>query len=273
MGKIFDAFEKRKKEKAIHTKNIIAENKTSEDTDNTKLEYFNEEKASAVQYNPKLVVITEPDSLEAENFKTLRAQILFPVEGKRRKIIMITSVFPGEGKTFVSANLAASIAQGINEHVLLVDCDLRKPHLHKMLSYSNTAGLSEHLVEKTPLENLIINTAIQKLSLLSAGRSARKPSELLASKEMKDFLVEVKERYDDRFIIVDSAPLQVTSEANILTNFVDGVLLVVRAGKTPKETIKKNIEKFGKDKIIGIVFNGYEQHLKRYEKYYKGYYQ
>jgi exopolysaccharide/PEP-CTERM locus tyrosine autokinase len=271
LGKIFDALEKQKKENIVVSNQFKTIDEGRRTTSKEVNETFKVQQVNA-KYNPKLVVLTQPGSIDSENFKTLRAQILFPKDGRRNRVIMVTSVFPGEGKTFVAANLAVSIAQGINEFVLMVDCDLRKPDLHKMVNAENSVGLSNYLLDKMPMNKLLLKTGIEKLTLLPAGKAIKKPSELLASNEMKDFLIEVRNRYEDRFVIVDAAPLGVTSEANILSNHVDGVVFVVRSGKTPKETVKKNLEKIEKDKIIGIVFNGYEQHLKPYGDYYKNYY-
>ena len=223
-------------------------------------------------FSPKLVTLSAPDSLDAENFKVLRAQILFAKDRQRPRLIMVTSVFPGEGKTFVSANLAASIAQGIDEHVLLVDCDLRRPDMHQMFGFSNTVGLSEYLRGEKELSDLFIRTKIKKLSILPAGRPTSNPSELLASNKMKSLLQEVKNRYDDRFIILDTAPSQVLAEANVLSKYVDGVIFIVRSQKTPRETIRKGIDVIGKENIIGVVFNGYQQTFRSYGQYYKKYY-
>lgn len=222
-------------------------------------------------FNSKLVVFTAPESYDAENFKILRAQIIFPKDGKRPRTIMITSAFPGEGKTFVAANLAASLAQGIDEYVLLIDCDLRRPTVHSMFGYSNREGLQEYLTGKRQLSDLFIKTKINKLSLLTAGRLSPNPSELLSSDMMKDFLEEVKGRYEDRFIIIDSPPSQFASEANVLAKRVDGIIFVIMSGKSPRKQIQRGIEFLGKEKILGIVFNGYSQTDKYYRKYDKEY--
>jgi len=223
MGKITDALERRKKEKAIKAAMLPIGRPQDKDRERAKLP-SSRDLIDRNNANPKLVVSSAPGSIDAENFKFLRAQILFPKNGERRRIIMVTSVFPGEGKTFVAANLAASIALGINEHVLLVDCDFRRPNLHDMLGYSNSEGLHEFLTRKKKLDELIILTKIDKLSILTAGSSSQNPSELLASMEMKDFLIEVRERYNDRFIVIDTAPIHVTSEASVVSNYVDGII-------------------------------------------------
>ena len=185
---------------------------------------------------------------------------------------MVTSAMPGDGKTFVASNLAVSIASGIDEYVLLVDCDLRRPDIHRMFGLSNAEGLREYLSGKKDLSELFIRTSIDKLSLLPAGNPPHNPSELLVSAAMKSFLEEIKDRYEDRFIIIDTAPSQVLTEANILANFVDGIIFVVKDQITPRETVQKAIENLGKDKVLGIVYSGHSQRYKSYGKYYKEYY-
>jgi protein-tyrosine kinase len=271
MGKISDALDRHNKEREIKTETIFPE-KHSEAPTQAPVLQVHKEIISQNDYDPKLVVITAPDSYEAENFKLLRAQIMFAKDRKRPRTIMITSSAPSEGKTFVSANLAVSIAEGIDEHVLLVDCDLRRPNLHQMFGLSSSYGLIEYLTGKKKLEELLIKTKINKLSLLQAGHSSNNTSELLASEAMKSFLEEIKNRYDDRIIVLDTAPSNVLAEANILSNFVDGIIFVIMAEKTPRELIRKAIAGLGKDKILGIVFNGQGQELKTYGKYYQKYY-
>jgi protein-tyrosine kinase len=271
MGKISDALDRHKKETEIKTETLIP-HKISESLEKGSALHVHKEIISQGNYDPRLVVVTAPDSYEAENFKLLRAQIMFAKDHKRPKTIMVTSATPGDGKTFVAANLAVSIASGIDEHVLLVDCDLRRPDIHKMFGISVSKGLHEHLEQGTNLEDLLIKTKINKLTLLPAGHPPHNPSELLASGAMISFLEEIRDRYDDRIIILDTAPSQVLAEANVLSNFVDGIVFVIRAEKTPKELISKAITALGKDKIFGIVFNGYSQEQKAYGKYYRKYY-
>jgi exopolysaccharide/PEP-CTERM locus tyrosine autokinase len=271
MGKISDAFERHKKERTIKTEPLPLKEPPTP-SEEKKGRTAPTDLIMSETYNPKLVTLSAPDSLDAENFKVLRAHILYAKERKRPRLIMVTSVLPGEGKTFVSANLAVSIAQGIDEHVLLIDCDLRRPNLHDMFRYSNTIGLSEYLRGEKELSDLFLRTKIQKLSMLPAGRSSSNASELLASNKMKELLHEVKNRYGDRFIILDTAPSQVLAEANVLSQYIDAVIFVVRAYKTPRETVQKGIEVIGKEKILGIVFNDYQQTSRTYGQYYKKYY-
>ncbi len=271
MGKISDALEKHQKERNIKVERMPIAPRV--ESGNAKPDILSPaEIAKRAKYSPKLVVVSAPESMDAENFKILRSQILFPKDGKKPRLIMVTSALPGEGKSFVAANLAASIALGFNEYVLLVDADLRRPNVHNMFGITGSRGLHEHLVEGVPLEDLLIKTNIGKLSILASGTPAPNPAELLASQMMRNFLDEVKNRYDDRYVIVDATPAQVTAEANVLSKYVDGILFVIMAEKAPREAILKSIENVGKEKIIGIVFNGYNQSYRGYRKYYKKYY-
>lgn len=271
MGKISTAFERYKKEKSMKVKRLPIGDRENLIKQGLKAPVPLE---SIIQngFNPKLVVLSAPESIDAENFRILKSQILFPKDGERPRTIMVTSAFPGEGKTFVAANLAASMALGIDEYVLLIDCDLRKPSLHEMFGYSSTEGLHEYLTGRRKLPDLIIRTRIEKLSMLAAGSSSPNPSELLSSTMMQEFLEEARGRYQDRFIIIDVPPSQVTAETNVLASYVDGIIFVVMAQKSPREIIQRSIENLGKEKILGIVFNGYSKAHKSYHKYYKKYY-
>ncbi|MFC1823069.1 polysaccharide biosynthesis tyrosine autokinase [Thermodesulfobacteriota bacterium] len=271
MGKITDALERRKKEKSLISETLPVKGgeKTVEEVSEAA---FAKEYCSLNECSEKMVVLSAPESVDTEIFKTLRARILFSKNHDKPQTLLITSTFPGEGKTFVAANLAVSVALGIDEYVLLVDCDLRHPGLHEMLGHTNKEGLKEHLNDNRPLEDLIVRTNIPKLSLLPAGRPPPNPTELLSSAIMESFLEEVRGRYPDRIIIIDSTPSLITSEASILARHVDGVVLVIMAQKAPKQAILKAVENVGSNKILGIVFNGYKEANKSYHKYYKKYY-
>jgi len=270
MGKLFDAIERHRKESVLDTGAGFAD----KDRNRKTREVLSVESAAGGQdVRQVLLGPSAYDSMDAENFRKLRAHILSAKNSENRlKCIMVTSAYPGEGKTFVAANLGVSIALGIDEHVLMVDCDLRNPHLHAMLDCPNGAGLHEHLVENIPLSELILRTRIDKLSLLPGGTLPCNPSELIASNLMEAFLEEVKSRYPDRYIVIDSTPSFITAEAQVLARKADGIILVVMAGKSPRKAVQKTIENLGSDKIIGVVFNGYDQPLNGYGKYYRGYY-
>lgn len=271
MGKIFDALEKSKKEKVIKVEPIPVSRPEPVVHKPAVMPVMESIKSNKV--DSKLIVIAAPDSYEAESFKLLRAQILFARDRERPRTIMVTSAMPGDGKTFVAANLAASIALGIDDHVLLVDCDLRRSNLHQMFGLSNRSGLNEYLKKEKELSDLLIRTSVNKLSFLPAGSMPNNPSELLASSDMKAFLEEVRDRYDDRYIILDTPPSQVLAESNVISNFVDGIIFVVRENITPRDTIQKAVASFSKDKLLGMVVNGHTQLQKNQAYYYKNYYQ
>jgi exopolysaccharide/PEP-CTERM locus tyrosine autokinase len=270
MGKFTDALEKHKKEKTIKVERL--DTKPDAAVFRGLESDYAKEFCSLHECDPKLVVLDAPDSLDSENFKILRSQILFSRNRERPRTILVTSSFPGEGKTFVSCNLAVSIAMGIDEYVLLVDCDCRRPGIHKMFGYENKEGLHEYLTGQKELPELIIGTEIKKLSLLPAGDVPPNPAELISSSTMGALVKELKDRYQDRFIVFDSTPSQVTSEANVLAKYVDGVIFVVLAQKSPSPAIQKAVNEIGREKILGLVFNGYSQAYKNYHKYYKKYY-
>jgi len=170
----------------------------------------------------------------------------------------VTSATSGEGKTFVSANLAAGLARELHAHVLLVDCDLRVPSLANLFGFSNELGLSDYLRDSRKIADLLLKTRIEKLSVLPGGNVPENPTELIGSKKMEDLIHELKLRYNDRYVIFDSTPLLATSESEVLSTLVDGIIIVVKAGVTPRETVKHAISSLEKEKILGFVLNHLE---------------
>jgi len=224
-----------------------------------------------------LVVHLQPNSFEAEQFKILRTNLLFPSSGKSPRSIMVTSAVPGEGKSFVAANLAISIAQSIQEYVLLIDCDIRRPCVHTRFGFDDIPGLSDYLTNGASISSLILKTQVNKLSILPGGKPPHNPSELLSSQHMSKLLEEVTERYSDRYIVIDSPPPKLTAESAALSRQVDGVLLVIEYGGTPRKMVLDLIEMMGKEKIIGVIFNKLDMRfpsyygLGKYRKYGKYY--
>jgi exopolysaccharide/PEP-CTERM locus tyrosine autokinase len=202
-----------------------------------------------------LIALKDPRSYESEQFKILRSNILFPVSGTAPQSILVTGAMPGDGKSFLSANLAVSLALHINKHVLLIDCDLRKPDLHRMFGFSQLPGLSEYLKGQQKLESLLVRTSVDKLTILPGGLVPPNPSELISTDIMSDMIEEVKRRYNDRLIVIDSPPTGLAAETVFLARHVDGIILVVKHGKTPREDVEELIEKLGTDKICGVVVN------------------
>lgn len=223
----------------------------------------------------RLVALLDPGSSAAEQFRKLRTSILEHSNSNPPRCILITSSVPGEGKTVTAVNLAISLARGVDEHVLLIDADLRRPGLHKCLGLNPGSGLSDYLTDNIELSDLLIKTAIPKLTFLPAGPVSDKASELFFSDKMRNLIEEARSRYEDRYIIIDSTPAMGTSEPDILSRQVDGVIFVIKAGKTPREVIKRSLLSLDKEKILGVVFNdvdfrttGYHYGYYRYYSYY-----
>lgn len=216
-----------------------------------------------------LITVKDPESVEAEQFRLMKNNILFPEKGIPPKSLMVTSSSPNEGKSFVAANLAISMAQSIDEYVLLMDCDLRSPTIHKTFGLPETGGLSEHLTQAKPLSSLMLRTFIDKLTILPAGSLPSNPSELLSSELMRRLIKEVTLRYSDRYIIIDAPPPYMTSEASALARQVDAIILVIRHGKTRKKDVENIISMYGKEKIFGVVHNFAEKRPGYGHGYYK----
>ena len=207
--------------------------------------------------NPVLVTATKPHSPASEQFRLLKNNILFPEKGNPPKTIIVTSASPDEGKSFVAANLAVSIAQSIDEYVLLMDCDLRSPSIHTFFGFrGQEQGLSDYLTNKIPLSSVLKKASVNnKLTILTAGQIPSNPSELISSDQMRRLLHEVKLRYNDRYVIIDTPPPYMTSETNAIARFVDGIILVIRQGKTRTKEVADILDIYGREKILGVVTN------------------
>lgn len=222
------------------------------------------------EIDPNLITFHQPQSVETEQFKKLRSNLLFPPEGiQPPKSILVTSATPGEGKSFISANLAVCIAQNIDDHVLLIDCDLRNPTIHSILGHDNVPGLSEYLAKGVSLSSLILKTAIDKLTILPAGAPPENPSELLSSEKMSLLIKEVGKKYKDHYILIDSPPGNLTAETKAISKLVDGILIVVKYGRTSHKLVETLIKTFEKDKILGVVANRFDFQKTAYYHYAK----
>ena len=275
MGKIADALERHDKETVVRLDDVNEAPPKKLVVEEPEVKLARKMASDLIpgkSFSDSVVMLSSPDSADAETFKVLRGQILFPRDRKVPRSMLVTSTFPAEGKTYVASNLATTLAMSIDEYVLAIDADLRRPRLHRMFGYSKVRGLHDYLAGNARLEELIIKSSIDKLSVLPAGKPPRNPTELLSSNMMVQFLEEVKERYQDRFVIIDSPPSSVTAETKFLAQHVDGIIYVVMANKTPRKDIEKAMDNLGRDKILGIVFNGYEKVRKSYHRYYDRYY-
>ena len=219
-----------------------------------------------------LVSLKNPKSRSAEAFRTLRTNIQFSSLDDELKSIVVTSSGPGEGKSTVMSNLAITMAQS-GKRVILVDCDLRKPSIHKKMGVTNSIGLTNILVQNILKEDCIVESPVQNLYILTSGPVPPNPAELVGTKKMKDFIEELKKEFD--MVLIDAPPVLAVTDAQILSTMADGVIFVAAYGQAQKMALadaKQMIDKVG-GKVIGIVFNKVPEEVSGYYgKYYKGYY-
>ena len=204
----------------------------------------------------------------AEGFRTLRSRLYQIASTRRLRRLLITSSVPAEGKTFVATHLAKSIIQQSDQRVLLIDADLRAPQLNNALGTTSTPGLADYLQGQADEYAVIQKNPSSNLCVIPCGARVSNPSELLLSSRMKELLDRVTPAFD--WVILDSPPSLPVHDANNLAGLCEGVLLIVRAGKTNYESAKKAALEFQHKNLIGVVLNQVEEaELK--ESYYYGY--
>lgn len=242
--------------------------------------------------NINLITLKYPKSPSSEAYRTLRTNIQFSTFDKKTQVIVVTSADPGEGKSTVSANLAVVMAQ-YGSKTLLLDCDQRKPRVHRIFNLSNEKGLSNFLAGKSELEsnfnytdgsimpfdfffdeseleNNFNHTDIENLDIMTAGIKPPNPAELLGSKKMGEFINLLRTRYDS--IILDTPPILMVTDAQLLCSYSDGCVLVVASGEAQREeAIKaKELLQNVNAKILGVVLNKVEESSRnKYEYYYQ----
>ncbi len=218
----------------------------------------------------ELILAYNSDSAPAEAFRTLRTRLQFSkLEPEPIKTILVTSSMPREGKTIISANLAASFS--LSFKVLLLDCDFRKPRLHNVFNMKRYPGLCDYLFGTVALEDAMRKTNFENLTLMPCGTVPTNPAELIASKHMQSFLNSIKPKFD--YIIVDSPPLATVTDAELLSSYVDGTVVVSLANKTRMDLLINTIDTLNKinDSFIGVVLNNFDFQA-TYGSYYKYYY-
>lgn len=203
----------------------------------------------------RILTYHEPESIVAENFKILRSHILHPRTGLPSKFVMITSAIPGEGKTFVAVNLAFSFARSVP--TILVESDLRNASLTEIIEGPFEKGLSEALLEDASLEEIVYKTDFSNLYIIPAGMRLEEVTDVFSSEKLVAFLDNLRQTFPKSFIIFDTSPVLLASEPLYLSRLVDGVLMVVRYAFSERDVVEEAIEKLGRAKILGLVFNGF----------------
>lgn len=221
--------------------------------------------------DPRESILNEKSSFRVlESYKRGRTNIMFSLAGEGGKCIVVTSSNPEEGKTTTCINLAITFAQ-TGAKVLLADCDLRKPRVHRHMEIRREGGLSDLLCGFTDVEKAVKKSSYDNLYVITAGEIPPNPAELLSSDKMKQTLEEMKQKYD--YIFLDSPPIMAVSDSTILSQLANGVICVVRQNFTERDVLETSLQnlEFAGAKVLGFVFNCTETATTSYGRYGKSY--
>jgi len=210
----------------------------------------------AKDFQEKRIVHPEMDKYEILNtFREIRTNLLQKGGGKN-KVVMVVSLQPGMGATFSSINLAAAFSYEGEKTSLVVDCDQKKRKLEKTFGGEINHGLTDYLGDSSiGVENIIYPTGVNRMRYIPVGNRLDKMTEFYSSEKMKDVITQVKKRYNDRYIILNAPPLEVSADAAILSDVSDFIVVVLAYGKVSSSRLEKALRLLPKDKIVGIVIN------------------
>jgi protein-tyrosine kinase len=214
--------------------------------------------ARQVPYNPLkqalLVNPAMPREAPAEEFRTLRTRLNHLQTLQPLHTLVVTSASPGEGKSFTATNLAVTQAQLTDKRVLLADFDFRRPTIEKTFQMPMSPGITEYLLGKVPLRDVIRRLGDTNLYVMTAGETVQNPLELLNFKECKALIRGVRSHFD--WVILDSPPLLFAADANLLATMCDGTILVVRIGTTTYDSVTRALQSLCENNVVGTVVNG-----------------
>lgn len=217
------------------------------------------------QVDSRIIAYFDPKSPITEQYKILRTNILSLHKNKSIKTIAITSSIHSEGKTITCLNLAVAMAQSTNKpKILLIDADMRRGKLARYLGIRNHAGLAELLRGQAKLDDVLFKGDIDNLTFISSGTVPPNPVELLGSEDMKDFLTDIKQKFD--YILIDTPPLISVTDPGILGAQADGVLMVIQAGRTQRGIVRHATELLhqAQARLLGYILTNIEYHLPEY---------
>jgi capsular exopolysaccharide synthesis family protein len=199
-------------------------------------------------------VVVDPHMLprSREQYRRLAATLHQGQAEHGLKVIMLTSALPGEGKTLTAANLALTFSESYHRRVLLIDADLRRPSLHQVFALDGTVGLSEGLTAAED-QPLALHQVSEHLTVLPAGHPTTNPMDALTSERMQRLVGEAREVFD--WVIIDTPPVGLIADANLLGGMADGALLVVKAEATPYPLVRRAVDTLGRDRVLGVVLN------------------
>ncbi|MEO8522607.1 MAG: CpsD/CapB family tyrosine-protein kinase [Acidobacteriota bacterium] len=203
--------------------------------------------------DPHLVAALAPQSLAAEQYRSLRTRLKRAEGGRAVRVIVITSPAKGDGKSLTAANLALTMAQEFQQRVLLIDGDLRRPSVHRLFGLEDGPGLTDVLMGGAELNQALVNVENHHLTLLPAGAIPNHPAELLGSASMRRVLDTLRTRFDR--ILIDLPPVAPLADLHIVAPMADGLLMIVRAGVTPRPAIERALAGLDMSKVLGLVLN------------------
>ena len=225
-----------------------------------------EERSARLLSDRKVLLSSKSSFFVREAYKALRTNVSFSLaDEKTSHVLLVTSSFQSEGKSTTSINLARSYAENNDNKVLLIDCDLRKPKVARLLELRAEAGLSNVLVKPQLLDSAIIPSGTENLDVLLSGSIPPNPSELLGSARMKQLIDTMRKKYN--YIIIDTPPITMVTDAMVLAPNTDGVLIVVRAGVSERGPLVHAVTQleYAQAKILGFILNGVDlEHRRRY---------
>ncbi|HHN93664.1 MAG TPA: polysaccharide biosynthesis tyrosine autokinase [Anaerolineae bacterium] len=204
---------------------------------------------------PDLITLTDPRSAAAEAYRTLRTNLTFAALDRPIETLLVTSASPDEEKSVVIANLAVTMAQG-ERRTILVDADLRRPRLHTIFGVSNERGLTTLIVEGTALDSPpLVDVGVENLHLVPSGPLPPNPADILGSRKMEQVIAALKSQAD--VVIFDAPPIIAVTDGAVLGTKVDGVLLVVSAGRTRREHVQRAVDILERVhvRVVGAVLN------------------
>lgn len=216
-----------------------------------------------------LFAALEPQSALAESVRNIRVSLNFSIPQERAKFIVVTSSIPAEGKSVIATNLAISLAQDGNR-TLLVDCDLRRPRLHRVFSYENKRGVSNLLTSSLSATELVVKTRVERLDFLGSGPVSPNPAELFGSNRMDALLAELATQYDR--VILDAPPVIGLADAAVLAGKAQNVMIVVMARKVSRDIVRESKESLMRSggRVVGVVLNGLDfERERRHYRYYR----
>ena len=213
-----------------------------------------------------IISYNDPKSVISEQYRTIRTNIEYSNVDQNTKTILVTSSDKNEGKTTTVSNLAVSFAN-LNKKILLIDCDLRNPSIHKMFRLNNIYGLTDILAKDRAVDKCIQKTELENLYVLTAGSTPPNPAEILSSEKMKNLIEDLKNIYD--YIFIDTPPIGLVTDAGVLSSFIDGVVLVVKSESVEKKYLEETKKKLDAvdARILGAILNSYKSEQKDYNYY------